>query len=94
MFDKHQEHLDSQPDNSRWDGFDRGDAGRADAEYDQGVRVIGRMSSSRGKVVVLEMWDGYWTGYEVTVGGVRVHNTGDRNQALTVGRWWVKGCPA
>lgn len=27
MFDKYQEHLDSQPDNSRWDGFDRGDSG-------------------------------------------------------------------
>lgn len=28
MFDKYQEHLDSQPDESRWDGFDRGDSGR------------------------------------------------------------------
>lgn len=25
MFDTYQEHLDSQPDESRWDGFDRGD---------------------------------------------------------------------
>lgn len=27
MFDKYQEHLDSQPDDSRFDGFCRGDAG-------------------------------------------------------------------
>ena len=27
MFDTYQEHLDSQPDESRWDGFDRGDSG-------------------------------------------------------------------
>lgn len=25
--DTYQEHLDSQPDESRWDGFDRGDSG-------------------------------------------------------------------
>ena len=31
MFDKYAEHLrDSQPDNSRFDGFDRGDLGRND----------------------------------------------------------------
>jgi hypothetical protein len=30
--DKYQEHLDSQPDDSRWDGFCRGDAGRPDHE--------------------------------------------------------------
>ena len=32
MFDKYQEHLDSQPDDSRWDGFCRGDAGQPDPE--------------------------------------------------------------
>lgn len=33
MFDTYQEHLDSQPDESRWDGFCRGDAGRK--EHDE-----------------------------------------------------------
>lgn len=28
MFDTYQEHLDSQPDESRWDGFCRGDLDR------------------------------------------------------------------
>lgn len=27
MFDTYQEHLDSQPDEYRWNGFDRGDSG-------------------------------------------------------------------
>jgi hypothetical protein len=30
--DTYQEHLDSQPDESRWDGFDRGDDGRREPE--------------------------------------------------------------
>ena len=91
---QHEEHLaHSAPCSSRWDGFDRGDDNNAE-DKDQGTRVIGRMNSNRGKVVVLELWDGDWTGYELRIGGVLVFSTGDRNQALVAGRWWVKNFPA
>ena len=91
---QYEEHLaHSAPCASRWDGFDRGDIGNHE-ECDQGSRVIGRMSSSRGRVEVVELWSDDLTQYEVTVDGNRVHSTDDRAQALTVGRWWVKGCPS
>ena len=90
---QYEEHLaHSAPCASRWDGFDRGDLGND--ERDQGTRVIGRMDSSRGRVVVTELWSDDWTGYEVAVDAQRVHSTDDRAEALTVARWWVKGCPA
>lgn len=91
---QYEEHLaHSAPCSSRWDGFDRGDIGNHE-ERDQGSRVIGRMSSSRGRVEVVELWSDDLTQYEVTVDGNRVHSTDDRAQALTVGRWWVNGCPS
>jgi hypothetical protein len=54
---QYQEHLqDSQPDNSRWDGWDCGDTG---FEIDQGSQVIGRMTSGGGyKVEIIEHWSG------------------------------------
>ena len=90
---QYEEHLaHSAPCASRWDGFDRGDL--VNDERDQGSRVIGRMDSSRGRVVVTELWSDDWTGYEVAVDGRRVHSADDRAEALAVARWWVKGCPA
>lgn len=91
--DAYQEHLrDSQPDNSRWDGFDRGDTNDV---IDQGSRVIGRMTSEAGhKVEVIEWWGDSDRSYEVYVNNRRVLFTEDRAKALVVGRWWLAGCPA
>lgn len=88
---QYEEHLaDSIPDNSRWDGFDRGDADFCD----EGERVIGRMTSEAGKrVVVIQQWSGDLCNYEVRVNRRCVFSGDDRQQALTVGRWWLNGCP-
>ena len=88
---QYQEHLqDSQPDNSRWDGWDCGDTG---FEIDQGSQVIGRMTSGGGyKVEIIEHWSGCDTYFEVLVDGKRVHWTDDdRTKAVVVARWWMKG---
>ena len=89
---QYQEHLqDSQPDNSRWDGFCRGDTDFTD---DSGSKVIGRMTSGGGyKVEIVECWSGYYNDFDVLVDGKRVHNTEDRGNAVVVARWWMNGCP-
>jgi hypothetical protein len=90
---QYEEHLASQPDNSRWDGFDRGDAGREE-DLDQGSRVIGRMASGGGyRVQITEFWYSGNTDFEVSVDGRRVHSTEDRANATVVARWWMDGCP-
>lgn len=95
---QYEEHLASQPDNSRWDGFDRGDLDHNDGPADQGQRVIGRMTSGGGyRVVITEFWCDGDKGYEVSIDGNRVYSDfhdGDRSRALEVGRWWMRGCPA
>ena len=90
--DQYQEHLQhSQPDNSRWDGFDRGDT---DSTIDSGSKVIGRLTSGGGyKVEIIEYWSGYDTAIEVLVDGKRVHSTQERDNAIVVARWWLNGCP-
>jgi hypothetical protein len=90
---QYQEHLqDSQPDNSRWDGFCRGDT---DSEADCGSKVIGRLTSDGGyKVEIIESWYRYDTDFDVFVDGNRVHSTDDRAKAIVVARWWMDGCPA
>lgn len=80
-------------------GFDRGDAGRNPAEdVDQGERVIGRMTNEAGqRVVIRELWCEELRAYEVYVDGDRVYSDfedADRARAITVGRWWMDGCPA
>jgi len=90
---QYEEHLASQPDNSRWDGFCRGDIGNDDV--DQGSKVIGRMTSGGGfRVEITEFWWSDWTFFEVTIDGRRVHSTEDRGNAIIVARWWMNGCPA
>lgn len=97
---QYEEHLaHSAPCSSRWDGFDRGDTGRDPAEdIDQGERVIGRLTNGAGqRVVVRELWCEDLRGYEVLVDGDCVYSDwqdADRARALTVGRWWLAGCPA
>ena len=90
--DQYQEHLQhSQPDNSRWDGFCRGDT---DPTMDSGSKVIGRMTSGGGyKVEIVECWSGHYAGFEVLVDGNRVHSTENRANAIVVARWWLNGCP-
>lgn len=93
---QYDEHIASQPDSSRWDGFDRGDT---HLQEHQGSRVIGRMTSEGGcKVIITEYWfdgySGFWSDYEVSIDGARVHSTDDRANAITVARWWMAGCPA
>lgn len=91
-----EEHLASQPDNSRWDGFDRGTVW-ADESYQPTVIVIGRMTNGAGqrvviKAVELEAGD---TEYSVYVNGDRVFcDLDDRSRAFRVARWWMEGCPA
>jgi len=89
---KYEEHLaHSAPCSSRWDGFDRGDDCQ---EKDQGSRVIGRMTSGGGyRVEITELWDGDWSGYEVHVDGKRVLFSSYKDEAITVARWWMAGCP-
>lgn len=96
---QYEEHLDSQPDNSRWDGFDRGEfvLDKFDAPVDQGQRVIGRMTNGAGqRVVIVEFWCDDDMAYEVQVSGSVVYSDfldGDRARAITVARWWMAGCP-
>ncbi len=89
---QYQEHLQhSQPDNSRWDGFDRGDT---DCTIDSGSKVIGRMTSGGGyKVEIIHSWSGYMDDFSVFVNGKAVHHTDDRAKAVVVARWWMNGCP-
>lgn len=96
MFEnQYEEHLASQPDNSRWDGFDRGlDA--IDYPADQGERIIGRMTNGAGqRVVIVEQYCDDDRNYQVFVGANCVFdNSEDRARAITVARWWMAGCPA
>lgn len=88
---QYEEHMASQPDNSRWDGFDRGDA---DFSTDQGSRIIGRMTSGGGyKVIITEFWNDDLSFFEVAIDRRRVHSTEDRANAIIVARWWMAGCP-
>lgn len=95
---KYEEHLASQPDNSRWDGFDRGDLDNVDCPCDQGERVIGRMTNEAGqRVVISEYWCDTDYAYEVFVDGASVYKDCidmDRTRAITVAQWWMDGCPA
>lgn len=90
---QYEEHLASLPDNSRWDGFDRGDIGQEE-DLNQGSRVIGRMTSGGGyRVEITEFWCDDWTFFEVSIDGDRVHSTEERANAIIVARWWMNGCP-
>lgn len=94
---QYEEHLASQPDNSRWDGFDRGDAG-CDETPAITERVIGRMTNGAGQRVVIREVDFEADGdkeYSVYVDGDRVFCDLDcRARAIRVARWWMEGCPA
>jgi len=97
---QYEEHLASQPDNSRFDGFD---CGTVWADEDVAVTtVIGRMTSESGHRVVVEITEFAEGDAEATV---RVNNktvfsdledsaAKARARAITVGRWWMAGCPA
>ena len=97
---QYEEHLSSQPDNSRFDGFDRG-TDWAD-EMTPITTIIGRMTSESGHRVVVEITEFAEGDAEATV---RVNNktvfsdlesnaAKARARAITVGRWWMAGCPA
>lgn len=92
---QYEEHLASQPDESRWDGFDRGDFGQDD--FGPVEHVIGRMTNGAGQRVVIRavnFGEGD-TEYSVYVDGDRVFcELDDRARAITVARWWMAGCPA
>lgn len=95
MYANHyEEHLASQPDNSRWDGFDRGDIGYDDTQ--EVILVIGRMTNGRGqRVVITEEQAGDFVGHRVAIDGATVFwEEGARARAIAVGRWWMAGCPA
>jgi hypothetical protein len=95
MFDTYQEHLNhSAPCNSRFDGFDRGDIGQEE-DRDQGTKCIGRMTSGGGyRVEIFHLWSDGDDFFEVYVDKKRVHFTEERDNAIVVARWWMKGCPA
>ena len=89
------EHLrDSAVDNSRFDGFDRGDLGNDEGSKVYG-NVIGRMRCWHGKVEIVEVVypDGD-NDYFVQVNGRQVTEFVDRAKATVVARWWVNGCHA
>lgn len=93
MFDKYAEHLrDSAPDNSRFDGFDRGDLGSDETQTTE--TVIGRMRCWHGKVEVVEVTCGYDSDFYVRVNGRMVTELMARDRAIEVGRWWVNGAAA
>ncbi len=89
---QYEEHLaHSAPCSSRWDGFDRGDTVFGP---DMGHRTIGRMTSGGGyRVEIVEYWCDDMRHYEVTIDGRRVHSADTREEAVTVARWWMDGCP-
>jgi hypothetical protein len=47
--DKYQEHLDSQPDDSRWDGFCRGDADQRDDDHGFFERLTFAQAAAQAK---------------------------------------------
>ncbi len=91
---QYEEHLNSQPDNSRWDGFDRGTVWADEECY--GETVIGRMTNGAGqRVVIVEEYANGDTCYRVEVDGDCVFfDECTRGRAIAVGRWWMAGCPA
>lgn len=92
---QYEEHLASQPDNSRWDGFDRGTVWADEPSFYE--RIIGRMTSEAGQRVVIREIE-FEAGdceYSVYVNGDRVFcELDDRVRAIRVARWWMDGCPA
>jgi hypothetical protein len=85
---------DSAPDNSRFDGFDRGDLGNDKGNEVHGS-VIGRMRCWHGTVEIVEVVypDGDKEHF-VRVNGRQVTEFVNREKAIVVGRWWLNGCPA
>jgi hypothetical protein len=97
MIDKYEEHVrDSAPCSGRWDGYCRGDVD-ADLRPVARSKVLGRMTSvNEERVEVIETTDVNGIEcdfYEVMVDGRRAWFCDDRAEALTVGRWWLAGCP-
>lgn len=88
---EYEEHLASQPDESRWDGFDRGTF-----EEIYGETIIGRMTNNAGqRVVIVEECADVDVFHRVEVDGSVVFFEEDaRARAITVARWWMAGCPA
>ncbi len=93
MFDKYEEHIrDSAIDNSRFDGFCRGDLWREELEtYEV---VVGRMRCWHGKVEVVEVNTSSGSDYYVRVNGRMVTDFMERDRAIEVGRWWINGASA
>jgi hypothetical protein len=91
---QYEEHLASQPDNSRWDGFDRGTVW---ANESPSTRVIGRMTNEAGQrveILEVEFSEGE-ADYSVFVNNNRVFfDSNCRQRAVVVARWWMDGCPA
>lgn len=93
MFDKYAEHLrDSATDNSRFDGFDRGDI--CNDEPENVEIVIGRMYCWHGKVEVVEVSTLTGSDYYVRVNDRMVTELMERDRAIRVGRWWINGAHA
>jgi len=90
MIDKYEEHLrDSAPDNSRFDGFDRGDRNDIDGEIVQ--TVIDRTRCYYGTVEVVAVSMGMDTHFYVRVNGRMVTDLTHLEGAEEVSRWWVSG---
>lgn len=94
---QYEEHMASQPDNSRWDGFDRGDTGIPTTHRE----CIGRMTNgadqrvSVWEIVTNDGWGDSFARHEVHVDGDVVFSDNDnRARAIRVARWWLNGCPA
>jgi len=92
---QYEEHIaHSAPCNSRWDGFDRGDAN--DVTETPTERCIGRMTNLTGqRISIIETDFGTDSMFEVFVNGNCVFSDFDcRPRAIQVARWWMDGCQA
>jgi hypothetical protein len=80
--------------NSRWDGFDRGDAN--DVVETPTERCIGRMTNAAGqRITIIETDFGTDKEFAVYVDGSKVFADFDcRVRAIQVARWWMDGCLA
>lgn len=86
---QYEEHLASQPDNSCWDGFDRGTVW---ADEEPVALVLGRMTNKRGQRVVIEQiqFDAGDSQYTVYVNGMVVFRDLDkRAEAFDIARSWM-----
>lgn len=80
----------------RFDGFDRGDNGRAELDIPD-VRVIARESCVSGRLILEEIRDGDCTEYALYFSHDKwgsLYYGEDESQARLIAAWWLAGAHA